>query len=80
MKIRIITGMAHNGCQKMKGKQMRSKFEFVSEAERRRYEKFMERKSRLNIIGANRMHSVWGLNNEKDGKDHASKENIERKV
>ena len=58
----------------------RSKFEFVSEAERHRYEKFMERKSRLIIIGADEMHSVWGLNNEKDGKGHDSKENIERKI
>ncbi len=55
----------------------RSKFEFASEAERRRYEKLMERKSRLNIIGADKMHPIWGLHKEKD---HDIKETIERKV
>ncbi len=43
---------------------MRSKFEFASEAERRRYEKLMERKSRLNITGADKMDPIWGLKDE----------------
>ncbi len=55
----------------------RSKFEFVSEDERRRYEKLMERKSRLNIFGADEMHPIWGLDKEKD---HDLKETIERKI
>ncbi len=52
---------------------MRSKFEFASEAERRRYEKLMERKSRLNITGANEMHLIWGLSNEKDEKERSER-------
>ena len=50
---------------------MKSKFEFASEAERRRYEKFMEMKSRIKIIGADKMHSIWGLSKEesKEEKD-----------
>ncbi len=46
---------------------MKSKFEFASEAERIRYVKLMERKSRLNIIGADKMDIIWGIKEEPKG-------------